>query len=314
MAGGGEDSRRRREAGLRPWHVPKSPLDDAESLHRSARILSSPAYRRADRDPEFLDRDDLRGLRLQLEYLKAETVLREQGIRSTVVVFGSTRIVERSAALRWLRQLRDEQRRCPKDRSLARAVRVAERIVAKSRYYDMARELARIVSAECRRNGCQEYVVVTGGGPGIMEAANRGACETNAKTIGLNIVLPHEQIPNPYVTPELCLQFRYFALRKMHFLQRARALVIFPGGYGTLDELFDALCLIQTGKMEPVPVVLVGRRFWRRVLDVDYLVEEGMIDPADRDLFCYAENPREVWERIRSFWADREEAQDGAKA
>ena len=177
----------------------------------------------------------------------------------------------------------------------------ARRVLAKSRYYDEAREFGRIVSSTCQKEGLCDFVVVTGGGPGVMEAANRGAFDVGAKSAGFNIVLPHEQFPNPYITPGLCIYFHYFATRKMHFLMRAKALVAFPGGYGTLDELFETLTLIQTRKMPPVPIVLFGREFWERAINLPYLVEEGTIAPEDLDLVSYAETPAEAWETIARF-------------
>ena len=182
-----------------------------------------------------------------------------------------------------------------------RAVEIARRVLAKSRYYDEAREFGRIVSSTCQRDGHCDFVVVTGGGPGVMEAANRGAFDIGAKSLGFNIVLPHEQVPNPYITPGLCIHFHYFAIRKMHFLMRARALVAFPGGFGTLDELFETLTLVQTGKMPRVPIVLFGREFWERAINLEYLVEEGTIAQEDIRIVSYAETAAEAWEAIARF-------------
>jgi len=213
-------------------------------------------------------------------------------------VFGSTRIPEPAAARRKLEDLKKAMRENPKDAELGKRVEVAERVLAKSRYYEVARELGRLVGGAGQALEGSRVVVLTGGGPGIMEAANRGAHDVGAKTVGLNIELPHEQYPNPYITPELCFRFHYFAMRKLHFLLRARALVAFPGGYGTLDEVFETLTLVQTRKIRPVPVVLVGEQYWRRVLDFDFLVEEGTIDPEDRELFWFAETADEIWQAI----------------
>jgi uncharacterized protein (TIGR00730 family) len=243
---------------------------------------------KAFEDLDFLKRDELRPVRLMLELLKAETLQREAGIRSTIVVFGSARIKDPAAAgaqLEEARRLRDLR---PGDPSSERAVRVAERMVENAAYYDAAREFARIVSTACQTDERCDYVIVTGGGPGIMEAANRGAHDVGAKTIGLNIVLPQEQQPNPYITHGLGFNFHYFAIRKMHFMLRAKALVAFPGGFGTMDELFEALTLVQTGKVEHLPVVLVGRAFWERILNLHQFVEEGLIAPDDVRLFRYA--------------------------
>lgn len=252
------------------------------------------SYLRADRDLELLAADRLRPVRLLLEYDKVRDGLDEQCIRSTVVLFGGTRIVDPETAVAHLEALHARAEQSPNDVGIRRELAKAERIVAKSRYYDVAREFGRMMGEYSVGKHDHEYVIMTGGGPGIMEAGNRGAFEVGAKSIGLNIHVPTEQQPNPYITPGLCFQFRYFALRKMHFLARARALIAFPGGYGTLDEIFDALCLIQTKKMPPVPIVLVGREFWQRAFSVDYLCDEGVIEPGDADLISYAETADEI--------------------
>ena len=256
------------------------------------------SYIPADRDPEFLQREELRSIRIGLELLKAELIQREQGIRSTIVVFGSARLQEQAAAARTLRLAEEEAARSPADRMREQQVEIARRQLALSKYYDVAREFGRLVSSTCQIEGRCDYVIVTGGGPGIMEAANRGASDVNAKSIGLNITLPHEQHSNPYITPELSFQFRYFAIRKMHFLIRAKALVAFPGGYGTLDELFETLTLLQSGKTENVMVVLVGRDFWERLINWQWLVENGLIGQEDLQLFHYAETAQEAWALI----------------
>lgn len=281
-----------------PWDHPKPAEEDPDAPRRVQAILDGPSYRQADQDTAFLQKYETRGVRLQLDYLKAELALQEHRVRHTIVVFGSTRIPEPLAAKGRAEALRHELARHPDDDNLRRRLRIAERLLAKSHYYDVARELGRLVggTAEGSRDG--QLLIMTGGGPGIMEAANRGAFDVGAASIGLNISLPHEQYPNPYVTPDLCFRFHYFALRKLHFLLRARALVAFPGGYGTFDELFETLMLIQTRTIRPVPVVLVGERFWRRAVDVDFLVEEGTIDPEDQELFCYAETAQEIWDTI----------------
>lgn len=271
-------------------------------------LLDSPAYIRADEDPRFLHRDELRGTRLQLEYLKPELTLQEHEILSTIVLFGGTRIVERAEAERRLRTAEEQLAAAPSDPALERAVTVARTVVSKSRFYDVARDFAHDVATWTRETGrTGEFIITTGGGPGIMEAGNRGADDAGMPSIGLNIDLPHEQHPNPYITPELCFQFRYFALRKLHFIHRARALVAFPGGYGTLDELFNALCLVQTGKMDSIPIVLVGREFWRGAIDPEFLAAEGVIAPEDVELIRYAETGDEVMDHIRQWYesADR---------
>lgn len=247
-----------------------------------------PAYRLAFQDMDFLLREDLRPVRFQLELLKPELLLDQAGIGSTFVMYGSARIPEPSKAEALIAAASTDQQR-----------RVAERLKAKAKYYDEARTLARLASrTPADRDGKRNFVVCSGGGPSIMEAANRGATDEGAESIGLNIVLPHEQLPNPYVTPSLSFQFHYFALRKMHFLLRARAVAVFPGGFGTFDEAFELLTLIQTGKVKPMPVLFFGRQFWERVIDFEALVDEGVISPDDLRLFCYCETAEEAWERV----------------
>jgi uncharacterized protein (TIGR00730 family) len=283
----------------------KESQDDPEAPERVRRILENPSYVRADQDIHFLERSELRPSRLAFDYLKAELILREHGIQSTIVLFGGTRIVEPAAARRRLERSREAVERQPDSAVARREARVAERVVAKSRYYDIAREFGRLVSRECPVENGRRCAVVTGGGPGIMEAGNRGADDVGAKSVGLNITLPLEQYPNPYITPELCFQFRYFAMRKLHFMKRARAMIAFPGGYGTLDELFDTLTLVQTRKIRPVPVVLVGREFWTRAFDAEFLAEEGVIDPEDTGLFAFAETAEEIWSHILAWYRER---------
>jgi len=268
---------------------------DSDSFNPAA---ESSSYIPADRDTEFLQRDELRPLRIGIELLKPELIQREQGINSTIVVFGSARLQESTAAKHALQVAQEEAARTPQDPTCRQRVAIAQRQLALSRYYDVAREFGRLVSSTCQIDGRCDYVIVTGGGPGIMEAANRGAADVNAKSIGLNITLPHEQHPNPYITPALCFQFRYFAIRKMHFLIRAKALVAFPGGFGTLDELFETLTLLQTSKTENVVVVLVGRDFWERLINWQWLVENGFIAQQDLQLFHYAETAQEAWDLI----------------
>ena len=281
------------------------PKRDKEAIKKTQnvrKIMASPTYKRADLDLDFLSKDELRPSRLQLEFLKPELALEETGVKYTIVVFGGTRIVKTEVAQHDFEMAQEALSENPKDEDLRRKVKVAKRVLAKSRYYDVAREFGRIVGQaghgplDCR------LVVVTGGGPGLMEAANHGAFDVGAKSVGLNITLPHEQFPNPYITPELCFQFRYFAIRKMHFLMRAKALVVFPGGYGTLDELFEVLTLIQTRKVEPLPVILVGEKYWRYAFDVQYMADEGTIDQTDVELFTYAETAKEIWRRILDWY------------
>jgi len=260
--------------------------------------MESPCYRQADQDIEFLNLDETRGVRLQIDYQKAELLLERHDIRRTIVVFGSTRIGEPAAQQHRIDSLRAELHQDPGNENLQARLARAERIMAKGRYYETARRFGQMVGDAGQKTGDGRLVVMTGGGPGIMEAANRGAHDVGSKSIGLNIRLPHEQYPNPYITPGLCFRFHYFALRKLHFLLRTVALVAFPGGYGTLDELFETLTLVQTRTIRPVPVVLVGEEYWRKAINVDFLVDEGVIDAEDRELFWYAETAEEIWQGI----------------
>ncbi len=247
------------------------------------------AYRLAFADTAFLLRDELRPVRVQLELLKPELVQNELGIESTIVLYGSARIVPPEVAQAQLDVARQS--------GAPDAIRRAETALAMSRYYVEARRFAALVTTRSASLDTPIYVV-TGGGPGIMEAGNRGAHDVGGKSIGLNIVLPREQVPNPYITPELCFQFHYFALRKMHFLMRSIALVCFPGGFGTLDELFETITLIQTGKSRRRPVLLFGRDFWQRLIDFAFLVETGMIGADDLGLFHFVESAEEAWQRL----------------
>lgn len=258
----------------------------------------SPAYPLAFADQDFLLREDLRSVRLHLELLKADLLQKEQGIESTVVIFGSARIPEPAAAQEQLRLAQEKSRLSPEDENLRSELRRKERLHAKSRYYEEARKLAQLITENTRQEENLNLYVSTGGGPGIMEAANRGASETGGKSVGLNIVLPFEQHPNPYITPELSFQFHYFAIRKMHFLMRARALVACPGGFGTLDELFETLTLIQTEKIKPMPVLLMGKKYWQGLINFEFLVEEGVISESDLDIFQFVESADEAWQII----------------
>jgi uncharacterized protein (TIGR00730 family) len=287
-----------------PWEEPKPAVDDPEAPERVRKLMASATYRQADNDLDFLDSEDTRGVRLQIDYLKPELELRRQGVEHTIVVFGSTRIREPTAAARRVSELEEQLEVAPGDPELARLLAIAQRLQARSRYYDVARELGRLVG-QCRTDhfDCR-LLLMTGGGPGIMEAANRGAYDVAAPTVGLNITLPREQYPNPYLSPELCFRFHYFAMRKLHFLLRARALVAFPGGFGTFDEVFETLTLVQTRTIAPVPVVLVGEEYWRRAVDFDFLVDEGVIEREDRELFWFAETAQDVWASILA-WHER---------
>jgi len=279
----------------------KSPFPTAREAAISARQhIDSPqcrsvSYKLAFQDPDFLLRDELRPVRLHLELLKPELILQEQHIASTVVIYGSARITDPETAETRLVSAQAEYDKSKDDPLAARKVASARRTLENSRYYDEARKLGHLISSN---TGKDQLVVVTGGGPGIMEAANRGAHETGMPSIGMNIVLPHEQAPNPYITPDLNFQFHYFAVRKMHLLMRAKSLVAFPGGFGTLDELFETLTLIQTQKVQPIPVLLFGQAFWERIINFDALVEEGTISTKDLELFEYVETAEEAWEKI----------------
>jgi uncharacterized protein (TIGR00730 family) len=249
------------------------------------------AYELAFKDETFLLRQDMRAVRMQLELMKPELVQNEQGVKSTIVIFGSARILSEEAAQALLT--------VAEDRGDEDGAARARRHLAMSRYYEEARRFAQIATAACAERG-NHVVVATGGGPGIMEAGNRGAYDVGGKSVGLNIVLPHEQYPNPYITPELCFRFHYFGLRKMHFLMRAVALVCFPGGFGTLDELFETLTLIQTKKSRPRPILLFGREFWTKLINIELLIETGMINPIDAQLFHYVETAEEAWALLES--------------
>jgi len=266
--------------------------------------MEHPAYREADADVDFLNTGEARGPRLQLDYLKAETILEGEGLTDAIVVFGSTRLSEPATARARLAAAREACKAAPGDSDARERLTIAERLLEKARFYDTAREFGALVGAACECGRNRRLAIVTGGGSGAMEAANRGAFDVGAPSVGLNISLPREQFPNPYVTPGLCFRFHYFAMRKLHFLLRARALVAFPGGYGTFDELFETLTLVQTRKIAPLPIVLVGEAYWRRAVDMDFLVEEGVIDPEDRELFWYAETASQIWEGIQS-WCER---------
>ena len=290
---------------MTPPQIPESPFPTAEEDVSAARLTPdtlqtrSPSYRLAYTDEDFLLRDELRPVRLQLELLKPELLQQEYGISSTIVVFGSARIPDQETAIARLNRVKSQAAAAPSNSLLARKVEIANRILKNVRYYDEARKLGRLITEDSKQ--C-ELVVITGGGPGIMEAANRGAADVEGKSIGLNIVLPFEQQPNAYITPELCFQFHYFAIRKMHFLKRARALVACPGGFGTLDELFETLTLVQTRKIRPLPILLLGKEYWQRVINFEALVDEGMIDEQDLSLFQYVDTAEDAWQIIKTYY------------
>ncbi len=266
-------------------------MPETTPLNPSSAQVESSSYRLPIEDPQFMLRDEMRSIRFALEYSKAELLLRDWGIRSTIIVFGSARIPSPERIQAW------EKANAQTDEAQL------QRLRAQAKWYEAAREFGRIASeeggAKTPLNGLRDNVIATGGGPGIMEAANRGAHEVNAPSIGFNIRLPHEQFPNPYTTPELTFQFHYFAMRKMHLAMRANALVIFPGGFGTMDELFEILTLRQTGKAPRIPIVLYGTSYWQRLIDFDYFVEEGMISRDDLDLFDFADSAQATWDALK---------------
>ena len=277
----------------------ESPLADAwaelQTHSNQGYALNPDAYRLAFADPEFLLRRETRGLRMQLEMLKPESEQQAQGIDNTIVVFGSARFPapeQANAALAAAKKAGDSA-----------AIALAERHVRNSKYYDQARLFSRLVAAHSKASSPQaQLFICTGGGPGIMEAANRGAHELGMPNVGLNIALPHEQNSNPYVSPSLNFKFHYFAMRKMHFMMRAKALVAFPGGFGTLDELFEVITLVQTKKAKPVPIVLFGSSYWKRLFNFDVLIEEGAISPEDLNLLTYVDDPQDAWDAIKRFY------------
>ena len=270
--------------------------DDAQFAKQATTTpqTASAAYKLAFQDNEFLLREDLRPVRFQLELLKPELLLDEAKIESMLVIYGSARIPEPAEADALEAAATDDVQR-----------NIARRLKAKAKYYEEARKLARLASqVPPDENGCRHFVVCSGGGPSIMEAANRGAADVGKESVGLNIVLPHEQAPNRFVTPDLSFQFHYFALRKMHFLLRARAVCVFPGGFGTFDEMFELLTLIQTGKIKPIPIVLFGKEFWERVVNFEALVEEGVVSARDLGLFKFVETAEEAWQIIQDFYGN----------
>jgi uncharacterized protein (TIGR00730 family) len=268
---------------------------DLQAHSDAGLTLRADAYRLAFSDPEFLTRRETRGIRIQLEMLKPDLDQTAQGIENTVVVFGSARFPAPEEAATRLQAAQAS--------GDAQQLRTAQRDVRNAKYYDLARQFARLVAEFGQTHSNKEKLyIATGGGPGIMEAANRGAHEAGAPTVGLNIALPHEQHHNPYVTPSLSFKFHYFALRKMHFMMRAKALVAFPGGFGTLDELFEVITLVQTRKAQQVPIILFGVDYWKRLMNFDVLVEEGAISPQDLDLLFYTDDPQEAWSHIQNFY------------
>ncbi len=265
-------------------------------------IIHSQSYQLAYEDKFFLSSDDLRPVRLQLELLKPEQALRYENINSTIVIFGSARILNPEDAHEQWQQAQQKVKDSPDDAQAQMALKKAQRLVKQSKYYQEAHKLAKIVSLQFQQQNRKDFVVVTGGGPGIMEAANRGAFDVKQHSVGFNITLENEQAPNPYISPDLCFQFQYFALRKMHFLLRAKALIAFPGGFGTLDEVFEVLTLVQTKKMKRLPIILLGKEYWQRVVDFDYLQQEGFVHSDDLALFHLVDTAEQAVEVMVDFY------------
>ena len=268
-----------------------------KELELLRQIITSPTYKLAEDDKEFLREYEVRGVRLELDYLKAELVMKRYGIEDTIVVFGSARILPEEIAQKHLEKLQSIG-------ADTAALKDAQKKLEMSRYYEDARKLGYLIGSSGKAPSDNRVMVMTGGGPGIMEAANRGAYEAGANSIGLNITLPREQHPNPYITPGLCFLLHYFAIRKLHFFQRAKAMVVYPGGFGTLDEFFELLTLIQTGTMPKIPVILVGKAWWSRLIDFDFLIEERMIAAEDLKIFHPVENAKEAWRAIVQWYKE----------
>ncbi len=281
-------------------------MSDSDLEQRLKDIMDHPSYRLAYLDHEFIRREELRPRRLEMELLKPEMMLDDAGIKSTVVAFGGTQVAPREEGERLMEEAKAAIAKDPDNHEAKRLMIRAERVLYKSRYYEECREFARIVTNYNKQFRDGEYIIKTGGGPGIMEAANRGAYEAGGKSLALNITLPFEQTPNSYITPGLCFQFNYFAIRKMHFLLRAKALVCFPGGFGTLDELFTTLTLRQTGRMQEIPIILYSKEYWDGIIDFQYLADEAVISDKHLDLFQYTESPEETWQVIKDFHGVKE--------
>jgi len=294
-----------------PGNIPEANIDamkdtsDPGAIERIRKILDHPNYRQADEDVDFLNEDGTRGVRLEIDYQKAEHILQKAGICHSIVVFGSARILSNEKAQQKLKNAEETLKNDPDNAELQHQLSIAISALRNSKYYEEARSFGRLVGNSGAGPQDCRLTLFTGGGPGLMEAANRGAFDVGAKSVGLNISLPFPQFPNSYITPDLCFRFHYFAMRKLHFVKRARALVAFPGGYGTLDELFGLLTLIQTQKIEPVPVILVGREYWENVINFDYLIEGGYIAAADRDLVKITDTGIDAWNLILQWYEDK---------
>ncbi len=281
----------------------------ARETEASNRLMATSAYRLAYDDQDFLLSDAMRPVRLMLELSKPELTLNEHQIHNTVVIFGSARTLTPDSAHQKLQEAQQHLQQHPDDAQLQQQLRQAQTQVKQARYYQHARELGELITEQSRLGNMPNLHVITGGGPGIMEAANCGANDAGGKSVGLNIVLPREQQPNPYITPELCFRFHYFAMRKMHFLLRARSLIAFPGGFGTLDELFETLTLVQTKKIKPLPILLFGRDYWQRIINFEVMVEEGMIAEEDLNYMRYVETADEAWQVIRQHLLEQQKHQ-----
>ena len=275
--------------------------DKEASDKRIQEIMDHPSYRLAYMDQDFIRGEDLRPLRLEMELLKPEMCLDSLGIKSTVVVFGGTQVAPREEGEVMMAEAKAAIEKSPDDPNAKRMMIRAERVLYKSKYYEECREFAKLVTNHNKQFHDGEFIIKTGGGPGIMDAANRGAFEAGGQSMALNITLPFEQTPNSYITPGMCFQFNYFAIRKMHFLLRAKALVCFPGGFGTLDELFTTLTLRQTGRMQDIPIILYSKEYWDGIIDFQFLADEGVIEDSHLDLFQYTNSPQETWDVIKDF-------------
>ena len=276
-------------------------MNPPELAERLRAIMEHPSYRLAYLDHDFIRSEELRPLRFELELMKPAMMMEDSGIKSTIVVFGGTQILPRDEAVELLKTAEDAIATNPRDEMAQRLMVRARRVMEKSKYYEECREFTHLVTTYNKQFRDGEFIVKTGGGPGIMEAGNRGAYEAGGKSMALNITLPFEQTPNAYITPGMCFQFNYFAIRKMHFLLRAKALICFPGGFGTLDELFTTLTLRQTGRMQAIPIILYGKEYWNNVINFQFLADEGVISDKHLELFQYTETPAETWQVIKDF-------------
>ena len=263
-------------------------------------IINSDTYKLAYEDIDLLNRNEMRGVRMLLEITKPDLILEENKILSTIIIFGGASIAEESKTKEKIDDIKKLIKKNPSSVLLKRNLNRLENLLSMSHYYQSAREFSKLASINNQSKSCNSHVIVTGGGPGIMEAANRGAFEANCKSIGLNISLPNEQIPNAFITPGLCFKFNYFALRKIHFVMRSIGAVFFPGGFGTLDELFELLTLRQTGMKNKIPIILFGREYWNKIINFEYLADLGLISDEHLNLFEYADTASEAWEIIKS--------------